>query len=113
MEKERHFLLFEPVFCVKTGENRLKSSSPVENPVETVEKDPMTPDMLPDTEPDAARVVAAAVYLHGMTGGLAAEALTKEGVMAGDLIEYLPEAICRIRQENEKSESFEYTKRQA
>ena len=80
---------------------------------ETVEKDPMTPDMLPDTEPDAARVVAAAVYLHGMTGGLAAEALTKEGVMAGDLIEYLPEAICRIRQENEKSESFEYTKRQA
>ncbi|MGN1160173.1 MAG: NAD(P)H-hydrate dehydratase [Lachnospiraceae bacterium] len=81
--------------------------------VETVETDPMTPDTLPDTEPDAARVVAAAVYLHGMAGEMAAEALTKEGVMAGDLIEYLPEAICRIRQENKKSESFEYTKRQA
>ena len=64
-----------------------------------VETAPVTPDMLPDTEPDAARVVAAAVYLHGMAGEMAAEALTKEGVMAGDLIEYLPEAICRIRQE--------------
>ncbi len=41
--------------------------------------------------------VTAAVYMHGMAGTLAAERLTREGVMAGDLITYLPEVIRQIR----------------
>lgn len=45
-----------------------------------------------------AEAVTAAVYMHGMAGTQASEELTKEGVMAGDLITYLPEVIRRIRQ---------------
>ncbi len=42
--------------------------------------------------------VTAAVYMHGMAGTLASEVLTREGVMAGDLIVNLPEVIRQIRQ---------------
>ncbi len=50
------------------------------------------------TETDLARMVVSAVHMHGMAGSLAAQKLTNEGVMAGDLIEYLPEVISQIRQ---------------
>ncbi len=39
------------------------------------------------------RAVAGAVYLHGMAGELAARDLTEQCVIAGDLLEYLPEGI--------------------
>jgi NAD(P)H-hydrate epimerase len=39
----------------------------------------------------------AGVYLHGLAGDLAAEALTAEAMLAGDLLERLPEAIRRVK----------------
>lgn len=42
---------------------------------------------------------AAAVYLHGMAGTSAAGDKTKESLMAGDLIEYLPRVIKEVRKE--------------
>ena len=41
------------------------------------------------------------VYLHGLAGDLAAEALTQEAMNAGDLIAYLPKAWARILQNQE------------
>lgn len=41
--------------------------------------------------------VRAGVYLHGLAGDLAAEALTAEAMLAGDLLERLPEAIRRLK----------------
>ncbi len=40
-----------------------------------------------------AEAAALAVYLHGLAGKLAAEKMTQYGVVASDLIEYLPAAI--------------------
>ena len=34
----------------------------------------------------------AGVYIHGLAGDLAAEELTERAVMAGDLIDFLPQA---------------------
>ncbi|HEV8661823.1 MAG TPA: NAD(P)H-hydrate dehydratase [Candidatus Methylomirabilis sp.] len=41
--------------------------------------------------------VRAGVYLHGLAGDLAAEALTAEAMLAGDLLTRLPEAIRRLK----------------
>jgi NAD(P)H-hydrate epimerase len=41
--------------------------------------------------------VRAGVYLHGLAGDLAADALTEEAMLAGDLLERLPDAIRRIK----------------
>lgn len=41
--------------------------------------------------------VRAGVYLHGLAGDLAAEALTPEAMLAGDLLARLPEAIRRVK----------------
>jgi NAD(P)H-hydrate epimerase len=45
-------------------------------------------------EPAAA--VPAAVYLHGLAGDVAAERLGQESLVAGDVIEALPEAFRRV-----------------
>lgn len=42
------------------------------------------------------QAIAAAVYLHGLSGELAARALTEQCVIATDLLHYLPEAIRAI-----------------
>ena len=42
--------------------------------------------------------VLAAVYLHGLSGDLAAEELGEISLKAGDLIEYLPKAICSMQE---------------
>ena len=45
-------------------------------------------------EPAAA--VASAVFLHGLAGDVAAERVGAESLVAGDLIEALPEAFRRV-----------------
>ncbi len=44
----------------------------------------------------AQKAAACAVYLHGLCGDLAAEDLTDYCVMAGDLLDYLPDAISQV-----------------
>lgn len=44
----------------------------------------------------AFRSAALAVYLHGLAGDLAAEKFTERGVLAGELLDFLPAAIRRI-----------------
>ena len=46
---------------------------------------------------DAAAALASAVYLHGLAGDVAAERHGQESLIAGDVIEALPEAFRRIR----------------
>jgi NAD(P)H-hydrate epimerase len=46
-------------------------------------------------EPAAA--VSAAVYVHGLAGDVAAERVGQESLVAGDVIEALPEAFRRAR----------------
>jgi ADP-dependent NAD(P)H-hydrate dehydratase / NAD(P)H-hydrate epimerase len=48
----------------------------------------------------AAEVVAAAVYLHGLAGDLAAGELGQASVLAGDLLRALPQAFRTIRRES-------------
>ena len=43
-----------------------------------------------------------APYLHGLAGDLAAEDLTQEGMIAGDIIAFIPSAFSRIKQWNER-----------
>lgn len=45
---------------------------------------------------DPDRAIAGAVYLHGLAGEVAARHLTEQGVIATDLLRYLPEAIGEI-----------------
>ena len=45
---------------------------------------------------DAAGALAAAVYLHGLAGDAAAERVGEESLVAGDVIEALPEAFRRV-----------------
>jgi ADP-dependent NAD(P)H-hydrate dehydratase / NAD(P)H-hydrate epimerase len=45
---------------------------------------------------DAERAAAAAVYLHGLAGEIAARHLTEQSVIATDLLRYLPEGIREI-----------------
>ncbi len=54
------------------------------------------------TASDVMRAATVAVYLHGMAGTAAAADTTREGLMAGDLITYLPSVIRKIREVNEK-----------
>jgi ADP-dependent NAD(P)H-hydrate dehydratase / NAD(P)H-hydrate epimerase len=44
----------------------------------------------------ASRALAAAVYLHGLAGDVAAERVGQESLVAGDVIEALPEAFRRV-----------------
>jgi hydroxyethylthiazole kinase-like uncharacterized protein yjeF len=37
------------------------------------------------------------VYLHGLAGDLAGAAKTQPGLIAGDLIEYIPQAYCKVK----------------
>lgn len=53
----------------------------------------------PKTVMSVLKASAAAVYLHGMAGTAAAGDKTKESLMAGDLIEYLPQVIKEVRKE--------------
>jgi hypothetical protein len=41
--------------------------------------------------------VRAGAYVHGLAGDLAAEQLGQEAMIAGDLLERLPEAIRRVK----------------
>jgi len=36
------------------------------------------------------------MYLHGLAGDLAAKSLGKESLLAGDIIDYLPQAFLRL-----------------
>jgi ADP-dependent NAD(P)H-hydrate dehydratase / NAD(P)H-hydrate epimerase len=45
---------------------------------------------------DAERAAAAAVYLHGLAGEIAARHLTEQSVIATDLLRYLPGGIREI-----------------
>jgi NAD(P)H-hydrate epimerase len=45
----------------------------------------------------AGDALAAAVYLHGLAGDLAAARLGEESLVAGDVIEALPEAFAALR----------------
>ena len=42
---------------------------------------------------DPDRAVAAAVYLHGLAGEIGARALGEKCLIAGDALEYLPDAM--------------------
>jgi NAD(P)H-hydrate epimerase len=44
---------------------------------------------------DSARL---GVYLHGLAGDLAAEAKTERGMVAGDVVTFLPEAWKRLEE---------------
>lgn len=44
---------------------------------------------------DAARI---GVYLHGLAGDIASEALGREGMIAGDIVDYLPMAMRNLRE---------------
>ena len=50
---------------------------------------------------DALRAVLAAVYLHGLSGDLAAEKTGERPLVAGDLIRYLPRAVKTLEDEVE------------
>lgn len=41
--------------------------------------------------------VGAAVFIHGLTGDLAAQSIGEDGMVASDILNYVPEAIKRIR----------------
>jgi NAD(P)H-hydrate epimerase len=47
---------------------------------------------------DVARAVCAAVYLHGLAGDIACERMGEQALIAGDLIDALPEAFRRVKQ---------------
>lgn len=49
----------------------------------------------PDRDPLA--VLGGAVYLHGLAGDLAAQDLSEQAMLATDILEYLPQAIQRVR----------------
>jgi len=49
------------------------------------------------TPETAQRAAALAVHLHGLAGDLAAKKFTERGVLAGELLEFLPAAIRRVR----------------
>lgn len=44
----------------------------------------------------------AGVYLHGLAGDLAREELGEKGLIAGDIVEYLPEAILKLERETDE-----------
>jgi NAD(P)H-hydrate epimerase len=45
---------------------------------------------------EAGAALAAAVYLHGLAGDVAVERVGEESLVAGDVIEALPEAFRRV-----------------
>jgi ADP-dependent NAD(P)H-hydrate dehydratase / NAD(P)H-hydrate epimerase len=45
---------------------------------------------------EAGAALAAAVYLHGLAGDVAAERVGQESLVAGDVVDALPEAFRRI-----------------
>ncbi len=45
---------------------------------------------------ELAQAAELGVYIHGLTGDIAARAKTEAGVIASDLIEFLPEALKRL-----------------
>jgi len=47
---------------------------------------------------DPLAALYAAVYLHGLAGDLAARVKGEEGLIAGDLVEAIPEAIRQVQQ---------------
>lgn len=47
---------------------------------------------------ECAKAAAAAAYIHGLAGDIAAEKYGQESMSAGDVLECLPEAFCRILQ---------------
>ena len=53
--------------------------------------------MLGQQPDDPHRAVAAAVYLHGLAGEIAARNLSEQGVIATDLLPFLPEGIRAIQ----------------
>jgi len=48
---------------------------------------------------DALPAALAAVYLHGLSGDLAAEKIGERAMVAGDLIRFLPKAIKKMEDE--------------
>ena len=48
----------------------------------------------------AENAVRLGVYLHGLSGDLAAEDLSCEGLIASDLVDYLPKAFKALKQNN-------------
>jgi ADP-dependent NAD(P)H-hydrate dehydratase / NAD(P)H-hydrate epimerase len=55
----------------------------------------------------ALEATALAVYLHGLAGDLASEAIGENSMVATDLVRYLPQAFMRIRNQESKSTSKE------
>ncbi|MFB3813711.1 MAG: NAD(P)H-hydrate dehydratase [Terriglobales bacterium] len=58
----------------------------------------MIAGMLAQFPNDTARAVCAAVYLHGLAGDVARESAGEQALIAGDLIECLPEAMQRAKE---------------
>lgn len=57
----------------------------------------MTAGLIAQNRGDVARATIAAVYLHGLAGDVARERMGEQCMIAGDLIDALPEAIRRVR----------------
>ncbi|MBN1622524.1 MAG: NAD(P)H-hydrate dehydratase [Endomicrobiales bacterium] len=47
-------------------------------------------------EPRALNAALAGVYIHGLAGDIAAKTVTEQGLLAGDIAEYIPKALKRV-----------------
>jgi NAD(P)H-hydrate epimerase len=52
------------------------------------------------------------VYIHGLSGDIAAEEMSQEAIMAGDLIDYLGKAFLKLRPSDKKIHRYVGTQKQ-